>query len=97
MTVPSYPQRGVSRDERRPEAAAEIASGGGGRLQIWKEMNGRTESRKSQRECDSDGEIKKSGGRMNGKGEKTGWARKEGERGGVREEGTHDFVLTSKI
>lgn len=28
MTVPSYPQRGVSRDERRPEAAAEIASEG---------------------------------------------------------------------
>ncbi|XP_037621382.1 nuclear factor 7, ovary-like [Sebastes umbrosus] len=28
VTVPSYPQRGVSRDERRPEAAAEIVSEG---------------------------------------------------------------------
>lgn len=28
VTVPSYPQRGVSSDERRPEAAAEIASEG---------------------------------------------------------------------
>lgn len=46
--------------------------------------------------CDSDGEMENSGGRMSG-GREDGIGEKEREWGSVREEGVHDFVLTSKI
>ena len=67
----------------------EDAEGERSKIKFGKKMNGRKEWRKSQRESDTDGERRE--------GEKLWEVRKDRERGSVSEEGTDNFVLTSKV